>query len=58
MSAGVLHDRVAIITGASQGLGMAIAEAYVTAGAHLAICARTAGDLARAADALRERAAA
>ena len=35
-----LADRTAIITGASQGLGQAIAEAYVSAGANVLLCAR------------------
>jgi NAD(P)-dependent dehydrogenase (short-subunit alcohol dehydrogenase family) len=37
-----LADRVAIITGASQGLGLEIARAYVGAGARVMICARDA----------------
>ncbi len=36
----VLKGRSAIITGANQGLGLAIARAYVEAGANLLICAR------------------
>ncbi|MFS8115073.1 SDR family NAD(P)-dependent oxidoreductase [Rhizobium jaguaris] len=35
-----LKGRVAIITGANQGLGLEIARRYVTAGADLMICAR------------------
>lgn len=35
-----LSGRNAIITGASQGLGKAIAEAYVAAGANVLLCAR------------------
>jgi len=35
-----LEGREAIITGASQGLGLAIARAYVAAGADVLICAR------------------
>ena len=35
-----LTGRGAIVTGASQGLGFAIARAYVSAGASVAICAR------------------
>ena len=41
-----LTGRSAIITGASQGLGLAIARAYVTAGASVLICARDAAALA------------
>jgi NAD(P)-dependent dehydrogenase (short-subunit alcohol dehydrogenase family) len=37
-----LDDRVAIITGASQGLGLEIARAYLDAGARVMICARDA----------------
>jgi len=41
MSAGrVLEGRVAVITGANQGVGLAIAEKYLDAGASVAICAR------------------
>ena len=36
----VLEGRAAVITGANQGLGFAIAQAYVEAGANLLICAR------------------
>jgi NAD(P)-dependent dehydrogenase (short-subunit alcohol dehydrogenase family) len=37
-----LHGRAALITGASQGLGFAIARAYVEAGADVFLCARDA----------------
>jgi NAD(P)-dependent dehydrogenase (short-subunit alcohol dehydrogenase family) len=40
-----LAGRAAIITGASQGLGAAIAERFVAEGAKVALCARTAPDL-------------
>ena len=36
----VLEGRVAIITGANQGLGRAIARSYAEAGANLVLCAR------------------
>ena len=42
---GELEGRAAIITGASQGLGLSIARAYVEAGARVAICSRDAGAL-------------
>jgi NAD(P)-dependent dehydrogenase (short-subunit alcohol dehydrogenase family) len=35
-----LDGRTALVTGASQGLGLAIAEAYVRAGASVVVCAR------------------
>lgn len=40
-----LENRAAIITGASQGLGLAIARAYVSAGASVLLCARDAQPL-------------
>jgi len=48
----VLHDRTAIITGASQGLGLEIAMQYVAAGASVIICARDEGMLSEAATVL------
>ena len=45
---GVLHGRAAVVTGASQGLGLAIARAYVEAGARVLICGRDAATLERA----------
>ena len=45
-----LQDRVAIVTGASRGIGKYIAEALAREGADVAICARTAADLEEAAD--------
>ncbi|MEE8574455.1 MAG: SDR family NAD(P)-dependent oxidoreductase, partial [Thermodesulfobacteriota bacterium] len=35
-----LEGRVALVTGANQGLGLEIARAYIQAGASLVICAR------------------
>jgi NAD(P)-dependent dehydrogenase (short-subunit alcohol dehydrogenase family) len=43
-----LEGRSALITGASQGLGLAIAREYVLAGASVVLCARDAELLARA----------
>jgi 3-oxoacyl-[acyl-carrier protein] reductase len=37
-----LHHRAALVTGASQGLGLAIARAFVDAGASVMLCARDA----------------
>jgi len=52
----VLQGRTAIITGASQGLGLEIATQYVAAGASLIICARDEGMLSKAADVLKRSA--
>src|SRR5690348_14475199 len=40
-----LAGRVAIVAAASKGLGRAVAEELAREGAHVAICARTAGAL-------------
>lgn len=48
-----LDGRVALVTGASQGLGVAIAEAYVAEGASVMICARSTGLLGEVGDRLR-----
>ena len=48
-----LAGRTAIITGANQGLGEAIAYAYVQAGASVFLCARDASKLVKVADDLR-----
>lgn len=44
----VLHGRAAIVTGASQGFGLAISRAYVAAGASVLMCARDSDLLASA----------
>lgn len=44
----VLEGRTAVITGASQGLGLGIARAYVSAGASVLMCARDPALLERA----------
>lgn len=44
-----LHDKVAIVTGSSKGLGLASARALVAEGARVVICARGAEALAAAA---------
>jgi len=43
-----LNGRAAIITGASQGLGLTIARQFVAAGASVLLCARNAADLEQA----------
>ena len=49
-----LTNRLAVITGATEGIGRAIALALGSAGAKLAICARTATNVDAAVAALRE----
>lgn len=48
-----LEGRVAVITGANQGLGEAIANAYAEAGAHLLLCARDEEKLLKVQEQLR-----
>ena len=49
-----LKDKVAIIGGASKGLGRACAQVLAEEGARVVICSRTAADLEQAADEIRE----
>ena len=49
-----LDGRVALVTGASRGIGAATAQALAEAGAHVVLTARTAGDLEAVEEAIHE----
>jgi NAD(P)-dependent dehydrogenase (short-subunit alcohol dehydrogenase family) len=53
LSAGVLSGRIALVTGASRGIGAATARALGEAGAHVVAVARTVGGLEELDDAIR-----
>jgi len=48
-----LEDRIALITGASRGIGAAVAQGFAAAGAHVILVARTVGGLEEIDDAVR-----
>jgi NAD(P)-dependent dehydrogenase (short-subunit alcohol dehydrogenase family) len=50
---GALKDRVAVITGASRGIGAAVAKRFAAEGAHVVLVARTSAGLEELDDAIR-----
>lgn len=54
MTQGALSGRIALVTGASRGIGAATAKALAGAGAHVVLAARSSGDLETVEDAIYE----
>lgn len=54
MSDRILENKIALITGASQGIGAAVAKAYAKAGAHVILVARNQDKLEKIDDEIRE----
>jgi NAD(P)-dependent dehydrogenase (short-subunit alcohol dehydrogenase family) len=50
-----LKDKIAVVTGASSGIGMAVAECFASEGVHLVICARNQVRLRETRDAIQKR---
>jgi NAD(P)-dependent dehydrogenase (short-subunit alcohol dehydrogenase family) len=48
-----LADRIALVTGASRGIGAAVAKRFAAEGAHVILAARTVGGLEEVDDARR-----
>jgi NAD(P)-dependent dehydrogenase (short-subunit alcohol dehydrogenase family) len=55
MSVPDLKDRIALVTGASRGIGAAVAELLAEAGAHIVAVARTTGGLEALDDRIKEK---
>lgn len=50
-----MDGQTVVITGASRGIGRAVAGTLADAGAHVVVCARDSGDLEEAAESIRDR---